>query len=137
MINISQDIYTYLASVTAVTDIASSRIWADRNTPPKTYRPDDGPAIAFAARGGLPAYDSRILRVSYKFKFYGATNSPTVSPQLSAVNLYRATYDALQDRAFASVRWGGCEVIAQQLEEFALNWPYTLAFFEFVPINSG
>ena len=135
MINISQDIYDYLSGVTAITDITGSRIWSDRNTPPKTWRPDTGSAIAFAARGGMPHYDARLLRVSYKFKFYGTAVASDVSPQLAALNLFRVTYDALQDQAFGYVRWSGCEVVAQQMEEFALNWPYTLAFFEFIPID--
>ncbi len=54
MINITQDIYEYLSSVAPVTALAGSRMWGDRNTPPKTYRPKHGPAMCFAARGGRP-----------------------------------------------------------------------------------
>jgi hypothetical protein len=135
MVNITQDIYDYLTGVTAVTDLAGARIWGDRSTPPKTYRPDDGPAMLFSARGGLPAYDARVLRVSYKFKFYGSTADPAVSPQLGGFNLYAATHDALQDAVFGHVRYSGAEIVAQHMEEFALNWPFILAFFEFIALN--
>lgn len=135
MINITQEIYDYLSDVSAVTDLAGTRIWGDRSTPPKTYRPDDGPAMLFSARGGFPDYDARVLRVSYKFKFYGTPASASISPQLGGFNLYSVTHDALQDAVFGHVRYGGAEIIAQQMEEFALNWPYLLAFFEFVAVN--
>lgn len=135
MINITQDIYDKLAATSAITALTGSRIWGDRNTPPKSYRPDDGPAMLFSARGGLPEYDARVLRVSYKFKFYGSTASASISPQLGGFNLYSVTHDALQDAVFGHVRYAGAEIIAQQMEEFALNWPYLLAFFEFVVVN--
>jgi len=137
MINITQDILEKLEATAAVTAIASTRIWGDRNTPPKQYRPDDGPALVFSKRGGVPGYDARVLYGSYKFKFYGATNSASISPQLSAFNLYAAVYDTLQDGTFANIRFLGAEMLDQDMEEFALNWPYKLAFFEFVAINGS
>ncbi len=135
MINITQDIYEYLSGVAPVVALAGSRMWGDRNTPPKTYRPNDGPAMCFAARGGRPDYDARVLRVSYKFKFYGSTAVTDKSPQLNACGLYSATHDALQDAIFGHVRYAGAELIGQQIEEFALNWPYILAFYELVAID--
>jgi hypothetical protein len=139
MINITQDIYTKLSTTSAITTLAGSppndRIWGDRSTPPKLYRPELGAAIAFQLRGGLPQYDARILTVSYKFKIYGSTASASISPQTSAFNLYSAVYDALQDAVFGDLRYSGAELLPQMLEEFALNWPYALGFFEFVAIN--
>lgn len=135
MINISQDIYTKLAATSAITALAGSRIWADRNSPPESYRPNDGPAICFAGRGGRVEYDSQVLRVSYKFKCYGETDHASQSPQLSAFNLYAALYDALHDATFGHVRHAECAIQGQPLEEFLLNWPYMLTFFDMAAIN--
>lgn len=135
MINLSSDIYTKLVATSAITSLTSTRIWADRNSPPESYRPNQGPALCFAARGGRVAYDARVLRVSYKFKCYGETDHASQSPQLSAFNLYSALHDTFQDAVFSNVRFAGAEVIGQPMEEFLLNWPYMLAFYEFVAIN--
>lgn len=135
MINLSQDIYTKLTGTSAITTLTGARIWADSNSPPKDeYHPDDGPAICFAARGGVVAYLSPLVRVSYKFKCYGETDHASQSPQLSAFNLYSALYDALHDSSFAHVRhaWGSPP---QPMEEFLLNWPYVLTFFDITAIN--
>lgn len=134
MVNLSQDIYTKLSSVSAITTLVGSRIWADRNSPPESYRPNQGPAICFAARGGAVPYLSRMVRVSYKFKCYGETDHASQSPQLSAFNLYSALYDALHDVPFAHIRhaWGSPP---QPMEEFLLNWPYVLTFFDMTAIN--
>lgn len=135
MINVTKNIYDKLVATTAVTDIAGTRIWGDRSTPIKTYRPDAGAAIAFEPRGGIAKYDQRVFEISYKFKFYGSTNDAADSPQLSAFELYAAVHDALVDSTFGNVRWAGVEITYQSFEEFALNWPYAVAFFAFRAID--
>lgn len=136
MVDVTQQIYDKLAATSAVTDLAGNRIWGDRNTPIKTYRPDQGACIAFEPRGGLASYDRKILTLSYKFKIYGDTGGAAISPQKSAFNLFSVVYDTLKDASFGNVCWSGGEVTYQVFEEFALNWPFTLSFFQFKVIDS-
>lgn len=135
MINLTKDIYDLLSSTTAVTDLAGNRIWGERSTPIKTWRPATGVAVAFQLRGGQTAYDARIWRVNYKFKVYSQSESTTLSPPSDAFDLYSVIYDTLQDAQFSNWRWSGADMLPQALEEFALNWPYLMGSFEFAAIN--
>lgn len=142
MIDVSKQIYDYLLTQSAVTALvgsgSSTRIAPDRSTPQKLFRPEDGPAIVFEPRGGFaPGYDQQILDISYKFKFYGDSSLASDSQHKSAFDVYGAVHDALVDKIFGCVYWAGIEVTYQMYEEFALNWPYALAFFNFKVIDDG
>lgn len=136
MIDLSSAIYTFLSGQATVTALAGTRIWGDSNFPPQSYRPDDGPALTFRPRGGLMSYHRKVWNISYQFKFYGETDSASLSPQASAFALYDAVFDVLDEAAFAPVRYAYFSVPMQAFtENFPTTWPFLLAFVDFVALN--
>ena len=90
MIDVHDVIRDYLLTVSGVTDLVGTRIYAGRDVPPSSFSlVDDGACIAFRVRGGDEDYEGALLTPSVQFKCYGQTD-------LEANTVYRALDDALQ-----------------------------------------
>ena len=124
MINTPLLIRDYLSAQGAITTLTSTRLFAERDTPPKTYRIEDGAAITFKIRGGGPDYTGIILQPSVQFKCYDSTES-------KAYTLYRALHDALHDAqpSGSMIMIAREEVHGQTLLELETEWPFTLSFY--------
>lgn len=136
MINLTNDIYTHLTSVSALTTMTEGRIWGDSNFPPQSHRPDDGPALTFRPRGGFLDYTTKVWHISYQFKCYGETDHASMSPQQSSYALYEVLCDNINEKSFGSVRYSYVSVPQQAFtENFPTTWPFYLAFVDFLALN--
>jgi hypothetical protein len=136
MIDPTAVVYACLLATTGVTSAVASdletgikNIWGERTVPIPNYRPSQGGAIAFRARGG-PAtdYHGQTFELSFQFKCYGTTEA-----QCNTV--YRALFDALQDRTYGNMIHSELEIGGQSVRERAMepnDWPYVLAFFTMI-----
>jgi hypothetical protein len=126
MINIPAEIRTYLSAQTSLTALTGSRIFAERNTPPKTYRIENGSCTTFKTRGGSQDYTSCLLRPSVQFKCYGSSES-------RAYDVYRALFDVLNNAhpAGSQIVFAREEVHGQTLIELETEWYFTLTFYRF------
>ncbi len=125
MINHPVDLRNFFLTLSTVTNLVGSRIYALRETPPQNYTLTDGAAIVYKPRGGLQDYSSVVHTVSYMFKFYDQS-------ELDAWNLYRTFYDAVNDAhpAGSNIYQIRQETEGQPLIEPDVEWPFVLAFFE-------
>lgn len=136
MIDLTQQIYTFLSGQIDITSRTSTRLWGDTNFPPPSYRPDNGPALTFRPRGGYLDYTTKLWHISYQFKFYGETDHATLAPQGSSYDLYAATYDVLNEAAFSSVRYAFFSVPMQAFtENVPTTWPFLLSFVDFLALD--
>lgn len=124
MIDAPDTLRDFLLTKTTITALIDTRIWAELDEPPVGYKPSQGGAIVFKARGGAPDTTGAILRNSWQFKCYGA--------DVYAIRaVYRALADVLHDATLAGASFAsGLEVAGQMLTEPRTNWPYMLSFFE-------
>lgn len=132
MIDIPQIIRDDLTADTAITDLTSSRVWSERTTPPKGYKPSDGAGLCVAIRGGTTPYYRFDNNISLQIKCYAAD-------EVGAQALYRAVYDRLHFATSADARppifHSACEVLGQTLEEPDTDWPFVFGFFNLVIRN--
>lgn len=127
MIDPTTIVKTYLGTNAALTALIGTRQWGGRSVPVTRYRPEQGGALVYRARGGPPPTDefSKLLRVSYQFKCYGAT-------EVAANAVNGALFDALEGAAYGAMIHAGLEVAGQELRERAMepnDWPYVLVFY--------
>ena len=127
MIDILSTVREYLIQRPAVFALTGKRIWAGRTYPPKGYKPEDGSAIVFQARGGMPAYENDHYMASVQLKCYGYT-------EIGANELYRALYTELQQKegVTATVRHAEFEGLGTTLEEPDTEWRYVLVYVTFM-----
>ncbi len=124
MVDVHDIIRDYLLTNGALTALVSTRIYAGRSVPPKTYAIGDGACIVFRVRGGNEDYEGALLRPSVQFKCYAVTEA-------DADAVYRTLDDALQNGRAAAILYAQREVQGQPLEEGDTQWRYTLAFYQF------
>lgn len=126
MLDVPGAIRDFLISVPSVVDKFGNRIWAERNLPPETYRPDSGPAIAFRIRGGV--VDAPIFWPSVQFKVYGGCGE---GAEITAQQCYRVLYDALQNNKRCPVCTANPETMQVTLQErdTVPAWTYVLSFW--------
>ena len=125
MIDALSVIRTHVLTISAVTALVGSRVYAGEDVPPAGVLPGDGDCITFNVRGGLADYDDALLNPSVQFKCYSTS-------ALNANTLYRALYDGLQNSYGANVTHVECEAIGQTLREPETEWPYVLSFWRFM-----
>lgn len=128
MVDVHAVVLTYLLSVTALTDLAGTRIWPGVDLE-EGYDPGDGPAILFNRRGGPVAYHNATLEASMQYQCYAAT-----MPEADEVD--RALADALNDKAAIGIRQSRLEVQGQPLRDPDTGWPYVLSFYRHWIVNS-
>ena len=130
MVDAPQVLLTHLNTLTRVTTLTSTRIWAETDTPPPGYTPADGAAICFRRRGGDAdvTQEGGVLRDSYQFKIYGPT-------PLAANAAYRALFDGLHLGGGVGLISAALEAAGQTLREPETDWPFVLTFFECFFIN--
>lgn len=129
MIDASLILRTYLASQTPLTNLVSSRLWAERIVPLPDYKPHQGQAICFRSRGGPIDYGSQLLRISFQFKCYGLDEA-------RAMTVYRRLFDALHDASYQEMAHARLEIAGQTLREPDTDWPFVLSFFGCIFRNS-
>lgn len=126
MIDAPTVLQTYLLSKTALTTLTGTRIWKEHTTPPVGYKPSQGSAICFRARGGSVDYSRAMVSNSWQFKCYGDSVG-------SANVLYRTLFNVLDDTKGAGIHMALLEIAGQTLIESpsaGLEWPYVLCFYE-------
>lgn len=125
MINAYDTLRDFLVAQSNITTLTSTRIWAEMDTPPGSYKPSDGAAIVFKMRPGIgPDSSNSILHSSFQFKFYG----PTIDV---AWAVCRATSDRLFDASlFGASFQSAIEIDGQSVPEPQTDWPVVLAFYE-------
>lgn len=114
----------YLATVSQVTTLTGSRIWAGEDTPPKGYEPTQGSAVVFRVRGGTEDHSPHYARPSVQFKCYGATRA-------AAYQLARTVKAALDDAPIPGLPSGRAETLPNLINE-ANGWPMVVFFYEFL-----
>lgn len=117
-------IRAWLAASAGVTAIAGARIYASRSLP-AGYEPEKGPALLFSARGGGQDHSSKVLKPSYQFQSYAATEA-------SARSLDRAVYDAMNDREYQQIKSARLETFPQTLVDQETGWPFVLTYYQFL-----
>jgi hypothetical protein len=129
MTNVESVIRAYLASVSAITALVGTRIYASQNLP-AGYKVSIGPAILLAPRGGGQDYSSKVLTPSVQFRCYAATE--TLARQVSS-----ALYAALNDHAGGGFKYARLDegTYPTLLSEPDTNWPYMLSFYQFSMAN--
>jgi hypothetical protein len=129
MIDIEATIRAYLVTLTDLTAIFGTRIYAARSLPPG-YRAEQGAALLMTIRGGGQEYHSQLYLPSVQLRAYAATEE-----EVRAASM--AIYDALNDtkaRGFAWIRMedGTLPVL---LNEPGTNWPYMLSYYSIQVLN--
>lgn len=121
MVDTDAALTTFLLARPGLTAVANRRIYASLYLP-KGYKPDDGPALLYSARGGGQDYSSLVLSPSYQFRSFGPT-------QAEARRLDRALYDELNDAQCYPIKIARLETIGQLFEEPDTGWPFVLSFY--------
>ena len=124
MIDIPDRIRDYLLAQSGVTAVTSTRIWAERDTPPTGYKPNTGGAVTFKVAGGAPAYSGAYANVRVQFKSYGVDEA-------AANSVYRALYDVLKRGGGGGIKSSTVETMGQTLEEPDTGWIFVLFFASF------
>lgn len=124
MIDAAKVFRDYLASKDALVDEIGTRLWAELDTPPKGYKPEQGAALVFReSTGGAEAAD-RIERTRWQMKIYG--------PSVYAIrDAYLALRDVLvQENSYqrAGIRSIEVESVSALLEEPETGWDFKLLF---------
>lgn len=122
MIDAPAVIRSYLVTQTALTTLTGQRIWPERSRPIAGYKPADGGAIAFKIRGGQLLYSGQAASPSVQFKCYAAD-------ELGANAVYRALFDALNNKHGSGIKSAYAETLGQTLTEPETEWPFVLAFY--------
>lgn len=117
----------YLASVSQVTTLTSTRIWAGEDTPPKGYEPTQGGAVVFRVRGGSEDHSPHYARPSVQVKCYAATR------QL-AYELALKVKAALGEMHLAGLPTGRAETLPNLINEVN-GWPMAVFFYEFLAVS--
>ena len=91
MIDAHKVIADYLLADDALKVLVGDRIYPGSDLP-EGYKPADGPAVLFGARGGGPAYHGATLQPSVQYRSYALSEE-------QAAEVDRALYDALHDQA--------------------------------------
>jgi hypothetical protein len=125
MTDLEAVLYTYLASVTALTATlgtfeGGACLYAS-NDLPEGYTPDHGPAILFKVRGGEQSFSSKQLAPSVQFQCFASTES-------KARTVAYALFDAVNDHQAAGIKWCRVEVLPQIVVEPSVGWPYGLLY---------
>ena len=119
VIDAHEVVRNYLSTVTGLTDLVQSRIFAGADLE-KGYTPSDGPAVVFSARSGNVAYHGATLRPSMQFRCFGKTRT-------DAGDTDRALYDALHEQSGPSMRWATLETMGQPLTDPDTGWFFMLS----------
>ena len=120
----------YLLTVTNLTALTGTRIWAELNYPPAGYKPSVGGAIVFRGDGVGYQAENAILRTRWQFKVYGAD-------VYHIRTVYGALMDAMHDtRGLGNILSSQPQGPAAMLEDEGTNWPFKLEFIE-TAIRSG
>jgi len=122
MIDAPTVLHTFLSAQLSLTALTGSRIWKEHVVPPVGYKPSQGKAIVFRARGGQLDYSRNVLESSWQFKCYGSSVG-------DAQTLYRALVVALDDKQGAGLASALLEIAGQTLIEPESNFEYVLCFF--------
>lgn len=120
---------TAILAMNSVTALVSTRVYAERDTPPVGYEPSDGRCIVFKARGDDFDEEAAVIGISYQVKFYGETEA-------QAYDLYRTFYTAANFLKSGSILNMVKETGGQTLIEPETQWIFVLAFFYVQFLNS-
>lgn len=125
MIDAAKVLRDYLLTKPQLTGEIGTRLWAERDTPPKdVYKPSHGAAITFRESTGGSEAANRIERTRWQFKIYG----PTVYAIRDA---YLALRDVLaQEDSYQRAGIRSIEVDAGGglLDEPDTGWDFRLLF---------
>lgn len=121
MVDAAATIRAYLLTVSGLTDLVGTRIYAGDALPPG-YEPADGPAVLFGVRGGNMAYHNGTAELSVNYRCYALTKA-------LAWQTDRALYTALQDEAAPGIRQSRLEVIGQQTTEPKTDWTFVYSAY--------
>lgn len=95
MIDSEAVMLAFLQADAGITAVTGTRIHAARETPTEGWTPADGATLVFKTRGELPNGESGVvLDDSFQFLCYGGGGNQNAQ-RISARQLYRALYDAL------------------------------------------
>lgn len=123
MIDAADVVRDYLANDADLFEEISTRLWAEMDEPPGSYKPSDGAAIVFKAAGGGLQDADVIIRTRWQFKIYG----PTYEDRRDA---YLALVDALHNtRGRGGILSSGLEVPGTPLQEPDSKWDFLLTYF--------
>lgn len=117
----------YLTTVSQVTTLTGSRIWAGEDTPAKGYTPTVGGAIVFRVRGGPEDHAPHYARPSVQFKCYAATRA-------AAYTLALTVKAALDEMHLAGLPTGQVETMPNLINEVN-GWPMAVFFYEFLAVS--
>ena len=116
----------FLAANSGLTALTGTRIWARRRAPKENWKPGDGACVVLSRRGGQGNMNQtgKVLSFSYQLKCYGG-GSTVPAQELSAANVYRAVYDALNNANSFDILGCQPEGMVVDLEEPDTGWPYS------------
>lgn len=117
-----------LQAQSALTVVTSTRIWADVDQPPSSYKPADGIGICFKVRGGTDGDPRVLVHPSFQFKVYGT--KPNESPELTVRNAARLLHDNLDEKTSKDILTVYREVMPVTLREPDAEWIYALVFYK-------
>lgn len=121
MRDVDAELRAWLVAKSAISALFAGRVYASLHPPPG-YKPADGPAVTFNPRGGKPDYSGAILRYSYQFLSYGATEALARQGGM-------ALYDAMHDQGCGPSYRIECEQLPQLLQEPETEWFFSLGFY--------
>ena len=129
MIDDQKVLRDYLLTVSDVTDIVATRIYAGRDTPPEAWKPSVGACLVFKRRGNLFMDElNKTISASFQFKSYGGGGNGN-QQTLNANALHRALVDALVGAQSYKI-WGAQkEGGGDTLIEPEARFPFVLDFF--------
>jgi hypothetical protein len=90
---------------------------------PAGYSVDDGPAVLLNVRGGAQDYTSKVLEPTIAFQCIAADD-------LSAVNVAKALYDALNDKQTYHIMMARQSIPPQLIFDPQTEWHIALVFYE-------
>ena len=129
MTDLEAVLYTYLASVTALTatlgTFEGSKCLYASNDLPEGYTPQEhGSACIFKIRGGEESFSSKQLAPSVQFRCYAESEA-------KARTVVYALFDAVNDHRAAGIKWCRAETLPQIIIEPDVGWPYGLLYSRF------
>gem|GEM_PF-3084107 len=128
-------IYAFLAAQSGITDVVSTRIYAETANPPAPYTPSDGRALCFKVRPGALEHESGVLLLSVQFTVWGAASGSQTAEE-RIWELWRAVIDALDATGGATVRHCWPETTGETLYDPDTTWPYVFGSVRMAIDNS-
>lgn len=117
-VNVQSALRTYLAA-----QLPTFSVYAGVTYPASSYKPGNGPGVAFKVRGGQETEEDQLLIPSVQFKVYG-------SSPLGASTNYLALDAVLKSPASSSILWTAQEGLGVNLVEPETGWDFVLAYYQ-------